>query len=68
MKIIDSNDNVFSCKVGSNLVGIRLKKVYLWSEELNEVDNWYEYQSFLESKFIGEVSIKVNSRFKDLAQ
>lgn len=62
MKIIDSNDNVFSCKAGSPLIGIMLKKVYLWKEEVEQITDWDEYQKFLESKFIEEPSIKINSR------
>jgi len=65
MKIIDSNDNTFICKIGSPLHGIKLKKVYLWDDEL-EIENWCKYKAFLESKFIDRPFIKVNQKINTI--
>lgn len=62
MKIIDSNDNAFICRVGSPLTGIKLKKVYVWDEELVGFD-WESYAIELSLKFIDKVAIKINKRF-----
>lgn len=63
MKIIDSSDNTFICKIGSPLNGINLKKVYVWKEELEDIE-WSKYKKVLESKFIDKPFIKVNERIK----
>tara|TARA_R110002012_G_scaffold271932_2_gene457269 strand:- start:5661 stop:5858 length:198 start_codon:yes stop_codon:yes gene_type:complete len=63
MKIIDSNDNSFICRIGSPLIGIKLKKIYVWDEEIETID-WDAYVESIKGKFIDSINIKVNKRFK----
>lgn len=63
MKIIDEHDNELICRVGSPLNGIKLKKVYVWDEEVSSID-WDSYVKKLEPKFVCDINIKVNIRFE----
>lgn len=63
MKIIDSNDNELICRVGSKLTGMKIKKLYVWDEEVASI-NWDDYLSVIEPKFVDEINIKINKRFK----